>query len=70
MLKAKLFCPPIRQRQILSRICVDIRVPPKLYLGAGGGASYGDEEKLKSWGSMPYPQTWEINLNNFNTPCI
>jgi len=34
MLKTKLICPPIRKREILFRIYVAIRVPPKLFLGA------------------------------------
>jgi len=57
MLRAKLICPPIRQRKIPFRIYVAIRVPPKpfsgaeaflrsrsLGVGSGGGASYGHEE--------------------------
>jgi len=57
MLQTKLFCPPIRNREIPFRIYVAIRLPPKLFLGSGGGASYGDEKKLKYWESMTYQQT-------------
>jgi len=56
MLRAKLICSPIGKREIPFRIYVAIRLPPKPFSGSGVGASYGDEEYLKPWGSMPYPQ--------------